>query len=340
VSGFELNGITVDAADTFRGVLGEVQLAPGFRVGVPVVVVNGAEDGPVLVATGAAHGQEIAGTGALIAALRKIDPDQLRGTFVAITVANPLAVANATYATPYDGMNACGPLYWPPIPNGTVTQRLAAFIAPALHRADFYMDLHGNADPAAQMTMMYLDQCKDDETRATTRQMANAFGFTAVDMISDAEAHNTAILGTTDGYPVAIGNARGIPGIMVELTSNVTLRDADAGATGVVNVMRYLGMLDGDPEPQKRPPLAGDFAYWGALMSDTGGLLWARRPPGEIIEPGEPILEISDVWGEVLQKIAMPTRCFVWGYLGGLYGSNTHAIPEGSMIGFVAKQIT
>ena len=337
MSAFELGGIRVGAGETFKGVLGDVGLAPGFRVGVPVVVVNGAEDGPVLVATGAAHGQEVAGTGALIQALRRIDALELRGTFVAITMANPLAVANATYATPYDGVNICSPLYWPPIPNGTITQRLASFIAPALHCADYYMDLHGNADPAAQMTMMYLDQCEDEQTRRRTEQMAEAFGFTAVNMISDAEAHNTAILGTTSGYPTAIGNAHGIPGIMVELTSNVTMRDADAGAIGVLNVMRAVGMIDGELEPQLQPRLDGRFVYWGALMTESGGLLWAKRPPGEVIEPGEMILELTDVWGGTLEQITMPTEGFAWGYLGGLYGSSTHAVPEGSMVAFVAK---
>jgi hypothetical protein len=338
MTAFELGEVRVAPAAVWNGVLGAVNLFPDVRVGVPAVVVNGAEAGPTLVATAAAHGQEIVGTGALIETVKRIEPEELRGTLVAITVANPLAVMNGSYATPYDGVNICGPLYWPPIEGGTPTQRLASFIAPALQHADYYIDLHGNATPAAPMTMMYLDQCADEATRTQTRRMADAFGFTPVDMIGDAEAHNTAILGTTSGYPTAIANAHGIPAIMVELVGNATTHDSNLGASGVVNVMRALGMLDGEPEALASGRLDGDFVYWGALMASAAGLLWVRRPPGDLLDAGEPILELTDPWGRTLQEIAMPTRGFAWGFLGGLYGAGTHAVPEGAMVGFVAKQ--
>ena len=158
-------------------------------------------------------------------------------------------------------------------------------------------------------------------------------------MLSNAEAHNAAILGTTNGYPTAIANAHGIPAIMVELTGNGTMRDAAPGAIGILNVMRAAGMIDGDPEPQPSPRLQGEFVYYGALMTETGGLLWAKVPPGQILGPGETLLEITDVWGETVEQIEMPTHGFAWGYLGGLYGSGSHAVPEGSMIGFVAKKV-
>ena len=334
---FELGDLHVEPGTVWKGMLGGVSLFPDVRVGIPAVVVNGATPGPTLVATAAAHGQEIVGTGALIEAVRRIEPDRLRGTLVAITVANPLAVMNSSYATPYDGVNICGPLFWPAIEQGTPTQRLASFIAPFLQHADYYVDLHGNAIPAAPMTMMYLDQCADDDTRAQTRGMADAFGFTPVDMVSDAEAHNTAILGTTSGYPTAIANAHGVPAIMVELVGNSTTHSSGLGAAGLINVMRALELLDGEPEPLECERLDGDFVYWGALMASSAGLLWVRRPPGVLLDAGEPILEITDPWGETLQEIAMPTRGFAWGFLGGLYGAGSHAVPEGSMVGFVAK---
>jgi predicted deacylase len=168
--------------------------------------------------------------------------------------------------------------------------------------------------------------------------MADAFGFTPVDMISDAEAHNPAILGTTSGYPTAIANAHGVPAIMVELVGNATTHDSALGADGMVNVMRALDMLDGEPEGPSSERLDGEFVYWGALMANAAGLLWIRQPPGRLLDRGAPLLELTDPWGETLQEIAMPTRGFAWGFLGGLYGAGTHAVPEGAMVGFVAEQ--
>jgi predicted deacylase len=338
MAAFDIAGQAVEPGTVLKTMLGEVALAPGIRVGVPVVVVRGVEDGPTLVVTAAMHGQEIVGTGAVVQAVRTVRPDELRGTLVAIPIANPLAVANGTYVTPYDGMNLCGPLYWPPIANGTITQRIAALIAPMLHRADYYIDVHGNPDPAARMTMMYLDQCRDEATRAETVRIADAFGLTPVDMPTEPEAHSTAILGPITSYPTGAACSHGIPSIMVELTGNVAWRDSPLGSTGIRNVMKALGMLEGVVEEQECGRLAGDYVYWGALMAESGGFLWPREAPGTVIDAGGVILEIADVWGDVVQTIQMPVEGFCWGYLGGLFGMGTHAVPEGSMVGFVARK--
>jgi predicted deacylase len=234
-------------------------------------------------------------------------------------------------------MNLCGPLYWPPIRNGTITQRIAAQIAPMLHRADYYIDVHGNADPAARMTMMYLDQCRDDATRRETERMAEAFGLTPVDMPTEPEAHSTAILGPITSYPTGAACREGTPAIMVELTGNGVLRDSPLGTVGIRNVMKAVGMLEGEPEAQACGRLEGRYVYWGALMAERGGFLWPAVEPGTVTRAGEVILEIADLWGEPVQRIEMPVDGFCWGYLGGLYGMGTHAVPEGSMVGFIAR---
>src|ERR1041385_2313745 len=100
MNAFELGEVRVAPGTAWKGMLGGVSLFPAVRVAIPAVVVHGASAGPTLVATAAAHGQEIVGTGALIETVRRIDPAKLRGTLVAITVANPLAAMNGSYATP------------------------------------------------------------------------------------------------------------------------------------------------------------------------------------------------------------------------------------------------
>ena len=99
---FQLNELRVSPGSVGKGYLGEVVLSSGARVGIPVVIAHGAEDGPILVITGSMHGEEIVGCGALHSLFRVLDPSVMRGTVVAVTVTNPLAFQNNTYATPYD----------------------------------------------------------------------------------------------------------------------------------------------------------------------------------------------------------------------------------------------
>jgi predicted deacylase len=337
MSDFELSGLTARRGSVVRGTLGEVTLAAGAKVGVPVVVVNGDDDGPTLVATGSMHGEEIVGCGALIATLRALDPAQVRGTLIAVTVANPLALVNNTYVTPYDDVNLCGPLFWPPSPNGSLTQRLASFISPALQRADYYLDLHSNSAPATPMVMTFLDQCRDAGVEAETRRIADAFGFTPVDMPGHPEAHDDVnVFGSPSGYPAAVAVKHGIPALQPELVGNPTLSHVDLGRIGVMNVMRAIGMLDGELEPQPQPRVEGDWVYFGALVNEHGGLLWPRHEPGTLLRAGDVAAEITDVWGETVEEIAMPVDGWIWAHPGGYFGKMTHAVPEGTMVGFVA----
>jgi hypothetical protein len=302
------------------------------------MVANGVEDGPTLVLSGATHGNEIAGTGAIIELMRALDPQRLRGTVIAIPVANPLAFDQASYVTPQDGRNMASRIYWGANPNGTMTERLGAILAPIYQRADCYMDLHGNHQPAASMSMMFLSSSSNTDVREKTIKLGEAFGVTAVDM-SDPVAH-PEWLGPVDHYPVPVALSHGIPALMVELVSNHTVLDADRGRKGVMNVMKELRMIDGPREVQEPAPLPGRFHYWGSLPSSAAGLVWPRAAAGQLVTKGEPVADITDVFGEVLETVTSPAEGFMWAFLGALYGDRTHAVPEGSDLGFFAEKLS
>ncbi|WP_051791624.1 succinylglutamate desuccinylase/aspartoacylase family protein [Amycolatopsis jejuensis] len=332
---FEIGDWTVPPGTVGKGTVGEVRLAAGTTVRVPVVVVNGAEDGPVLVVTGATHGDEIVGTGSLVSAIRKLDPARMRGTLVAIMVANPLAFEAASYGSPYDRLHMAQPLLWPSSPDGLITQRLAAAFRPVLDQATHYLDLHGNPDPSFPMAMLFPDQARDDTVRAAQRSMADAAGLTAVRMFEPPDSSGS-LVGSIAGQPAAAASAHGIAGVMVELSGRHSLAGTESGRIVIMNVMRRIGMLDGALEDQPVPRLPGRFTYHGALVNRHAGLFWPARPPGDLVREGEVLGEISDVWGDRVEEIVMPVTGFLWGYPGSLHGQATHALPEGVLIGFCA----
>lgn len=336
---YDVAGIVAEPGQRVEGVLGEVSLANGVRVGVPVVIANGAADGPTLVVTGSIHGEEIVGWGALVRVLQSVSEGEIAGTLVAITNANPLALQNSVYATPYDSVNLCGPLFWPANPHGTITERMASFIAPALHSASYYIDLHSNSEPCVPMIMVFLDQCRDGEVKRETLRIADAFGFSIVNMPGHPEAHGDgSVFGSPSGYPAGVSLRHGIPAFQAELIGNPVLGDVELGRMAVMNVMREIGMLDSPMEELPTPRLEGDWVYYGSLINDVGGLLWVKHPAGTLLREGDVAAEITDVWGRTVEQIRMPVDGWCWAHAGGYYGRHTHAVHEGSMVGFVATR--
>lgn len=327
-----IGGVAIAAGEKKRISLGPVRLPSGTRIEIPCIVARGARSGPTLVVSGATHGDEIVGTAAVIQLMREIDPASLAGTLIGIPVVNIPAFDAATYLTPYDHRNMASPIYWEPKPEGTLTERLGASLSPVYRMADGYLDLHGNREPCAPMQMLFLSACKDDDTAKRTIAVADAFGLTPVDM-SDPVAH-PAWLGPVNDYAVPAALANGIPALMVELTKADTTLAADIGVRGCRNVMKHLGMIEGSVETQRIPALPGRYRYWGALSTQQGGLLWPQVDAGTLVRKGQTLVEVTDLWGDVVETIASPEDGFVWRFHGAHYGSGTHVAAPGADIGF------
>ena len=321
-----------------RTVLGSVHLPSGLQAGIPCMTANGVEEGPTLVISGATHGNEVAGLAAIIEVIRTLDAKRMRGALIAIPVANPLALDQGSYVTPQDGRNMASRIYWGANPKGTMTERLGAILAPIYQRADYYIDIHGNHEPAAPMSMLFLSCSSSADVRAKTIKLGDAFGVTPVDM-SDPVAH-PAWVGSVDQYPVPVALSNGIPALMVELVSSHTALDAGRGRKGVMNVMKELRMIEGPREAQEPGPLPGRYHYWGSLAANAAGLAWPRVAPGTLVPKGKTVVEITDVFGDVLETLTSPAEGFLWSINGALYGDRTHAVAEGSDLGFFAEKIS
>lgn len=336
---FRLADHTVASGDRAKFSVGGVGLAAGSTVRIPVVVAHGAEPGPVLVVLGATHGNEVVGTGSIIGAFRSIDPQSLRGTFVGVTVTNPLAFEAASYGSPYDRLHMAMPLFWPSMPDGLITQRLAAQLRPILDTATHIMDIHGNSEPAFPMVMTFPQAAQEGGVTEEQVGMARATGLTCVSMVEPSDGMSR-IVGSIDGQPAAVASSLGKPSVMLELVARQGVAASDMGRIAIMNVMRTVGMLDGDDEPQVPPKLPGTFEYLGAVINNKPGLLWARKRPGYLLARGEIFAEITDAWGDVQEELCLPDPGFLWTYFGTMHGDTLLALPEGVIVGFAARQTT
>jgi len=85
-----------------RGVIPVTELAGGTPLEIPVVVVNGASDGPCFWVNGAIHGDEPEGPLACQIALAEVDPAELAGALVLCPVLNVPAFNAAERGNPGD----------------------------------------------------------------------------------------------------------------------------------------------------------------------------------------------------------------------------------------------
>src|SRR5262249_167707 len=132
---FEIGPIEAAPGEITRGLLRIGELADGCSpIQIPVIVVNGHEDGPIIYLHPGSHGQETVYTIELMRRLARfeLDPWHLRGAVVMVPVANLLAHQMASRIAPHYGVREGGPFggdmhkLWPGDPAGSITQRLAS----------------------------------------------------------------------------------------------------------------------------------------------------------------------------------------------------------------------
>ena len=257
---------------------------------IPVAtMVNGSEltltihtfrggDGPVVGLSAAIHGDETIGPEVLrrLAALVGQGDVELRGTLRMLPVGNPLAYEANTRNTPTDHVNLNR--VFPGDPDGWLTEQLAAKIAEHfLTDLDAYVDFHaGGAYPVVDY--VYL---------TSAPRLSRAFGSRLLYRPKDPYPGTTA----------TVADERGIPSVTVELGGGLFQEEeyARRNLEGLLNVLRRVGALAGQPRPAPEQILMHDLAV---IRPHHGGIL--------VPEVRVPDLAREVAGGTVLGRIYSP----------------------------------
>ncbi|ELY58666.1 succinylglutamate desuccinylase/aspartoacylase family protein [Natronolimnohabitans innermongolicus] len=220
------------------------RLPSGVDLSTAIHRYHGAEDGPTLYVQAAQHGREINGTETLRRFHDRLPLEELRGTIVAVPVANPLTFDLVSYITPeeFDSVNPNMNRVWPGDDEGSLHQRMAARLWEESKEADVIIDLHtGSPDMLPHVVFREGDEA--------ARDLAEAFG---TGLLLSEEADDDAAdewhrRGFAGKLRVAAAE-HGIPTITPELAYNKQiLEDAvEIGVDGLLDVCRYLDMLPGE----------------------------------------------------------------------------------------------
>ncbi len=304
----EVGSVKAGRGELKKGVIKGVELVNTVSIDIPVLVMNGLEDGPTLLLMSTQHGIEIQGIEVIRRVMReRLDPRELRGAVIGIPVGNPLAFMHHQYLSWIDNLDVGG--VRADNPNGNTTERLAyALWREAWSKSDLIVNIHCNTRPDSLIYQWI--NIGNPETRDKLIRMAEAFGVTTI--YSDETLKEDS--------PPTLGNLaarKGIPVILEELIDGrwISEPSTSVGVRGVLNIMRAFNMIDGKVEPQEGITIVpGVNRFYGMIRAGRGGLIRFFKKPGEFIRKGEALAEVYDLYGDVLEVIEMPVDGYTWAY--------------------------
>ncbi len=283
-----------------------LELPDGSWVEVPLVVVRGARPGPVFYMGAAIHGDEINGVEILSTVASGVDVGDLQGTLLVVPVQNPLAfrIQHRYYLghmikSPMD-QGAADP--WSSFP-GDPDGNMAGLIAHTLFQrlmepADYVMDVHTPTTGGRYAPFAFLPPPRCGAVVQESERLAKAFG---VDYILAADS-GMYVYGTS---PHVVAAERGKVALGIELGEGGQLdpEEVQWGVRGVTNVLREVGMLPGDAEPQGRRMV---ITAMREARARRGGLLHPRVRLNQEVAEGEVLATITNVFGDVVEEVHAP----------------------------------
>ncbi|MCZ6680008.1 MAG: M14 family metallopeptidase [Candidatus Poribacteria bacterium] len=262
---------------------------------LPFLYVTGRTAGPTLVVTAAVHGNEYEGVETIPRVFQQIEPERLQGTLVMVPVCNVPAYEAATRNSPIDGLNLAR--VFPGDAHGTITQRIAYFITEKLLKpADFFIDLHSGGMTAKIPTLIgYIHS--DDELGKRSQAAAKAFGAPVL------WAHPPPV---PPGRSLSAATDLSVPSLYTEARGGgyARLDDVSCFTTGVLNVMKHLNMLDGEPQPRLMTHyLIGDGNMDTVISTPAAGYFRADVALLDEVNAGQRLGTVVDPFGEVVAEI-------------------------------------
>ncbi len=288
--------------------VGEIAAAPGGRaqgfltteagrgvtIRMPVVVINGANDGPVFVVTAGVHGAEYPGIEAAIRLSHTLAPAAVRGAVIIVPVVSVAAFQRrAIYVNPLDGINlnrVC-----PGNPAGTITEMTAALLFQhIIAQADYYIDLHGGDMIEALIPFTLYYRSGNEKVDAASKAMAEAYGIPII-------LGNTVLRGGTYGAAAAMGK----PAILTESGGQGILDEpsVQTHVRGVLNVLKRFGGLAGTPEAGPPPTYFNRFVW---LAAEQECVYYPKVTVGQQVREGDVVAEFTDLFGDKIGELRSP----------------------------------
>jgi uncharacterized protein len=273
--------LTIAGARVGRGEVRDVALEvseryTGSPVFIPLRVVRAAEPGRSVFVTAALHGDELNGTG-VIRNLIVRGVELLRGTLILVPIANVFGMeAHSRYLPDRRDLNRS----FPGGSRGSLASRVASrLFQEIVMRSHFGIDLH-----TATGGRTNFPHVRADLRVPGLEPLAAAFGCELV-------MHSSGHRGTLRAAACRAGR----PTLLLEAGEALKIEPAAValGERGVKNFLRHLGMLAGEIELPAYQTTATSSVW---VRARRGGLLRYHAVPGSVVDKGEPLATIDNLF--------------------------------------------
>jgi predicted deacylase len=331
LSHLQIGSASAKPGEIVTGWFDAVSLPTGSIDRFPVMIGQGCSgDGPVVWITANIHGREHSG----LAVIHQLfTPDliaSLHGTVVAIPTLNPAGLRIGERTAYYQNTDPNRLFPAPDLPPQPPSERPAhmpisnlelayqsLYSAIVQTRPHCVIDLHnawyGSIPFVFRDPVFFHRKRGDTPGSARTRMQAEAlqsrvgelleaFGFTVVNEFVVDSYITKKLHRSVSG---SLLNGASIPAFTVELGSEYYVEPniVKACVAGIRNVLRYAGMLQGTPEPIEGIPIPRPGFPVRRQMhpyAPQAGILRFLVSPGETISEGQPLAQITDIFGNAL----------------------------------------
>lgn len=302
----QIAGVSVPPGKAIRHSIEFVELADGTRVSLPLLLVNGASDGPRFYIGAGLHGDEVGGIAILSRVLGHLQPESLAGSIVCVLVQNPLAFQvehrlpiGLYIKSPLDQMPVDAMMTFPGNPNGNMTENLSHMLFQLIKTCDYAIDIHTPTHGGRYPPIAILPHPSLGDAYKRTEELADAFGCGYI-MKSNEGTY------VQDGILCVEATRVGVPTFTFEIGEGGRLEDdmIEEGVRCVLNALRYAKIMPGEIQP---PRETVNMTRFVGLRASRGGILQTRVGLGAKVKKGDILAQIYNVYGDEVEVTRAPT---------------------------------
>ena len=251
---------------------------------IPCDILCGEMPGPTVLISAGIHNAEYIGIQAAVELSSELDTASLRGNVVILPLSNRSGFENRTMSMVYeDGKNLNRA--FPGDRNGSMADRLAYMIFHNfIKKADAYIDLHSGDGYENLIPYVYY-LCGVPAEEASRRMAACVDAQYCVRSVSRT------------GLAYSLASVNGIPSVLIERgqLGLVIRQEIEADKADVINILKCLGVLDGEYKTWPKQELSAHSVY-----APCTGCWYPALEAGSQFREGDRLGEIRDYFGDIL----------------------------------------
>ena len=257
-------------------------------------VIRRGEGKRVCVVTGI-HGDELEGQYVcyLLAQALNRHPEKLHGTVEIYPAANPLGIGSIERGIP--GFDLDMNRTFPGSDSGVMTEFVASRLVSDVAGADVVFDIHASNIFLTEIPQIRINEKHRDVLLPLAEQANMDFVW----------VHGAStVLEATFAYSL---NSMGTPCLVVEMGVGMRLTGeyGQQMTNGILNIMKNLGMWDGDVPPVSRPIISDGRDEVIFLNARCSGMFMKTRSQGTWVKKGETIGYVFDpLKGEIMEYVS------------------------------------